>query len=450
MRATAYPTSSTPDESTALGSATTSESCKVNTHTLRFEEFTIPPKYAILSHRWEGEEVSYAEYCAEARPTGRRWTKILGCCETARSRGHNYVWIDSCCIDKRSSAELSEAINSMWDWYSQATECLAFLVDVSPIPQESDQLGRKMLLKGLQLSEWFRRGWTLQELLAPRVVTFYTSHWQVIGEKCDPDILSALSQVTRIPKPCLLSQTALRTRCVAHRFSWAARRTTSRPEDMAYCLLGLMGVNMPLLYGEGDKAFLRLQQEIVKQSDDESIFAWRFIAPPTGFMSGVLAPKVQDFSESGDVNLLQGERPPYAITNKGLEIRSTATYLPSAEIYILQLNCSYTVKFDGEAQEIPCEIAIRKDHGAFFRVLTSRMSVHTRTIASEATFKESLRRATYYIRLSRWDHDYQPAIVMLQKFARNWRARRNNEDISKAAISRAAWHQVQRQDAENP
>ena len=168
------------------------------------------------------------------------------------------------CIDKSSSSEQSEAINSMFAWYKAAQLCVVTLVDVSD-PDDLDQFGK---------SVWFTRGWTLQELLAPAAVKFYTNDWRFIGEK-DSHLAAKVSQVTGIPQRMLRSPDILHNVSVARRMSWAAGRQTSRIEDLAYCLLGIFDINMPLLYGEGQKAFYRLQMEIMEQLDDESLFAWQ-------------------------------------------------------------------------------------------------------------------------------------------------------------------------------
>ncbi|KAI6002305.1 hypothetical protein F5J12DRAFT_906395 [Pisolithus orientalis] len=144
--------------------------------------------------------------------------------------GYTWLWIDTCCIDKRSSAELSEAINSMYRWYRNSQMCYVYLND------------------------WFSRGWTLQELVAPKEAEFFNKSWVSIGIK--QDLTSLLEDITRIPEKSV--------RAVAHIMSWAADRKTTRVEDRAYSLLGLFGVNMPMLYGEGSKAFQRLQLEIIR------------------------------------------------------------------------------------------------------------------------------------------------------------------------------------------
>ena len=237
----------------------------INTRTLGLEEFfdALVPKYAILSHTWEKGEVLFRDMedlnKARAKPG---FAKLQGACTLAATQGYDYIWIDTCCIDKSSSAELSEAINSMYKWYKKSRVCYAYLCDVD----KADQLGD---------SRWFTRGWTLQELIAPSRVEFYSASWASIGERQDSDLISVISKASLVDQ-CVLSGVihAQRDVSVAKRMYWASKRTTTRQEDEAYCLMGLFNINMPLLYGEGDKAFFRLQQEIVKDSDDQSILAW--------------------------------------------------------------------------------------------------------------------------------------------------------------------------------
>ncbi|KAH7364549.1 hypothetical protein BKA65DRAFT_371585, partial [Rhexocercosporidium sp. MPI-PUGE-AT-0058] len=172
----------------------------------------------------------------------------------ALSDGWEWVWIDSCCIDKTSSAELSEAINSMFRWYREAQVCYAYLSDV---PGGSDWETRQQSNSAFRKSQWFTRGWTLQELLAPEMVVFFDADWEDIGTKNSMQAL--LSSITGIDN---FKDYALA--CIAKKMSWASNRETTREEDKAYCLMGLFAVNMPPLYGEGMAAFYRLQIEILK------------------------------------------------------------------------------------------------------------------------------------------------------------------------------------------
>jgi hypothetical protein len=214
------------------------------------------PKYVILSHTWGNDEITYEKILgATVEPDSARWAKINGACQQAQEHEFDYIWIDTCCINKASSAELSEAINSMFNWYKDGALCYAYLSDVT-----SDNVS------SFSQSRWFTRRWTLQELLAPKHVRFYSKDWKYIGSKNTHGL--AISSVTGIPVQILAEVENLWSTSVACRMSWAANRTTTRLEDMAYCLLGIFDVNMPILYGEREKAFSRLQDEIIKISDD--------------------------------------------------------------------------------------------------------------------------------------------------------------------------------------
>ena len=237
-------------------------------------------EYAILSHRWIGQEVDYdemvglAKMAVEERDKIRQrdgYQKILQSCEQAQKDGYEWLWVDTCCIDKRSSAELSEAINSMYRWYENAKVCYAYLHDVlgPSLPTVSD---KERYPDSSGWPEWFSRGWTLQELIAPSDIQFLNKDWQSIGDK--RTLAPTLHNITGIPEHILTLGLDGNRPCVAQIMSWAADRTTTRVEDRAYSLMGLLDVNMPMLYGEGKKAFHRLQLEIIRASNDQSIFAW--------------------------------------------------------------------------------------------------------------------------------------------------------------------------------
>ena len=228
----------------------------LNVQTLYFEEFVGEvgdgiPLYAILSHTWGAEEVSYRDHVDQQSLSKKGYDKINSCCRLADSEGFQYVWIDTCCIDKSLSAELSEAINSMFQWCRDAGICYAYLNDVNSSEEPTTEAS------SFARSHWFTRGWTLQELLAPAEVVFLGSDWVEIGTK--KSLRAAVSRVTRISEK-VLDECHWTEYSVAQKMSWAAGRRTTRLEDEAYCLMGLFDVNMPLLYGEGRKAFSRLQQ----------------------------------------------------------------------------------------------------------------------------------------------------------------------------------------------
>ena len=299
------------------------------TKSLQFKEFfdNQIPKYAILSHRWEEKEVTFQDFEVGKQQVWPGFVKIRRCCSLAESRGFDWVWIDACCIDNKSSAELSEAINSMYRWYEKAGECYAYLSDVRW------QNGMD-LKEAFGQSVWFTRGWTLQELLAPDEVILFDYDWNRIGEKLD--LMVEISAVTGIRGEHLFE---IHSASVATKMSWISRRQTSRMEDIAYCLLGIFDVNMPLLYGEGGKAFLRLELEITKKSDDDSIFAWS----PTSRVkdSGLLALWPSSFADSADIEPISRhfslERRPYSMTNKGLELT-----VPQRDLPMIVLDCYET------------------------------------------------------------------------------------------------------------
>jgi hypothetical protein len=274
------------------------------------------PDYAILSHTWGDQEVSLQDmHFGSSVEEKDGYIKIKKCCSQALQDGFEYAWVDTCCIDKTSSAELTEAINSMFQWYQRATVCYAYLSDVPTNASKPQFAG----------SRWFTRGWTLQELIAPKHVFFYSSDWVLIGAKEDSHLCKRLAEVTCIDEQALKGKKSLNEFSVAQRMAWASRRVTTRIEDIAYSLVGIFGVNMPLLYGEGERAFIRLQEEIMKDSDDQSLFAWephsQYLDSP-GRLSGLLAQSPEEFAQSAtkvphrrwDVSQ------PYSMTNKGLRI----------------------------------------------------------------------------------------------------------------------------------
>lgn len=263
----------------------------LNVRTRRLEEHfgdQIPP-YAILSHTWGTEEITYKHFQSSGYASIHGYDKIDGCCRRAEGDGLTYVWVDTCCIDKSSSAELSEAINSMYEWYERSAVCYVYLSDVphGDTPYELDSAFRA--------SRWFTRGWTLQEFLAPRKLIFFNHKWtrcfstditrprdkteQTMMDLSytfrwtEQQLTGLLSEITRIGIT-IVSTGNFESTTMAQRFSWAAHRETTRVEDMAYCLLGILGVKMPLLYGEGEAAFQRLQETAINTRIDQSYLCW--------------------------------------------------------------------------------------------------------------------------------------------------------------------------------
>ncbi|KAF3031160.1 hypothetical protein E8E12_001151, partial [Didymella heteroderae] len=218
--------------------------------------------YAILSHTWDEDdgEVSFADLNRGLGSTKVGYKKLRFCGEQAANDGLWYFWVDTCCIDKSSSAELSKAITSMFRWYGGAVRCYVYLKDVPAKASESNDDSSRPWEPAFRSSRWFRRGWTLQELLAPRSVEFFDLHGTRLGDKQSLEQL--LHEVTQIPLPALRNA-PLDEFGVDERMSWAKHRKTKHGEDRAYCLLGLFGVSMVPNYGEGvDRAFTRLQKEI--------------------------------------------------------------------------------------------------------------------------------------------------------------------------------------------
>jgi hypothetical protein len=434
----------------------------INVNTLSLEEFhKKPPEYAILSHTWGDSEVSFQGWQRNERnepetQEKQGYEKIGGACAKAAKLGYEYLWCDTNCIDKTSSAELSEAINSMFAWYKNSAVCFAYLADVPPfspqlvaslnsqnhqsLAQKYERMVAKILfssqyptskppsmeistsdssttsslahsytlralspgtqalertqyyqkraqqyermsgeihdvlglqhpklrpplmkssnsdlnttssliysnaraafpsdIEALKRSRWFTRGWTLQELLAPQKLIFFANDWSLIGLK--QALSSVLSDITGIDEGCIKGEKAMAKFSISQRMAWASKRSTTRIEDVAYSLLGIFDINMPLLYGEGPKAFKRLQEEIIRVSSDQSILAWAALPEPNSYDSAAdIIPYLASHPREFDATLnpsvlttrLETERSggwtslpgaPFAITNVGLSIQ---------------------------------------------------------------------------------------------------------------------------------
>ncbi|KAL7941453.1 heterokaryon incompatibility domain-containing protein [Trichoderma barbatum] len=311
----------------------------LNVNTLRLEKHVDGTPYAILSHRWDSEEFLYHHITSDMTESERGghpgYSKVRGACKQARLAGHSYIWIDTCCIDKSSSAELNEAINCMF------------------------------------------KGWTLQELIAPTEVLFFTDgdtkvldseadgypdmelgsesdrdqseiSWVCLGRKSS--MCERLSSITGIDATILSHSRDIRSISVAKRMSWASKRITTRVEDRAYCLLGLFDISMPMLYGEGEKSFIRLQEEIMKDSSDESLFLWTDDTADSNMTTGLLATSPNVFQESGHFFPYYDweARAPFFKTNQGLQITLPLRRIED-DTYVASLNCCQPSRTDGFA-----------------------------------------------------------------------------------------------------
>lgn len=283
------------------------------------------PEYAVLSHTWGKHEQLFQDInslprdplideraytFAMSRTTSRasaivRTTplkeglsrKIRKCCELAAELGYYWIWVDTCCIDKTSSAELAEAITSMYSWYSGAGMCIAYLADVP-----DDMVDPTAPGSAFRRSRWFRRGWTLQELVAPSIVMLVSQGWTPFGTKAT--LARTIEEITGIDVAILTFPWKLAEASVADRMRWAAHRQTTRIEDRAYSLQGIFGVAIPILYGEGSAAFQRLQEEIMKLSHDQTLFFWRAVSDAHASSGGLLASSPSDFAGPSTMRLV--------------------------------------------------------------------------------------------------------------------------------------------------
>jgi heterokaryon incompatibility protein (HET) len=225
------------------------------------------PRYAILSHTWGAQEITFKDMMDGADKTKPGSDKIRFCGEQAKRDGLQHFWVDTCCIDKSSSTELHEAINSMFYWYRDAAKCYVYLADVSRPTLDAD--GQLPCESAFRKSRWFTRGWTLQELVAPASVEFFSKEGEQLGNK--ESLEQYIYDVTGIPVKALRGS-SLSDFSVPERMSWAEKRETTRKEDKAYSLLGIFNVYMSLIYGEGrENAFKRLREEIDKSLKGKSL-----------------------------------------------------------------------------------------------------------------------------------------------------------------------------------
>ena len=255
----------------------------LNIRTARFELWADPraAHYAILSHVWGQNETTHQELCAvllelKDQPDGALADtplipdKLRKFFKMTLIDGFELVWADTCCIDKTDRSELVEAMNSMFDWYGYASACYVLLGDAQDSPLEES-------LSDFHQSRWFARMWTLQELIAPRTTLFFTRYWTLLGSK--HTLLSHLEKVTGIDRKVLASQVMLDDIPMVQRMAWASDRQCTRVEDAAYSMMGILGINMQIAYGEGEQAFFRLQVEVLRRYSDQTILAWHQCPP---------------------------------------------------------------------------------------------------------------------------------------------------------------------------
>ncbi|KAI0968629.1 heterokaryon incompatibility protein-domain-containing protein, partial [Xylaria arbuscula] len=344
---------------------------KTKTYQL-FEANDIPspfPPYAILSHTWISpkDEITYQDFKQRKSDIEndifkqKGWAKLGQYCSRAAKDGWEWAWMDTCCIDKTNPADTQEAINAMFRWYQNASVCYAYLEDVDantvpshtdltfeslPTDQDLDNVSSKdnvispnsllrQALKDLLINaKWFTRGWTLQELLAPPYLVFVDRVWRRIGtreiwadEIKEASGIEAKHLTSFDPENFMASS-------IAMRFSWASRRKTTVEEDETYSLLGLFGISLPLIYGEGRlRAFTRLQRELITVYNDDSIFAWKALEPVPessnasnrrGYSTGrgILAPSIREFWDASSIVCLGLHGSSFTMTNRGIELKA--------------------------------------------------------------------------------------------------------------------------------
>ena len=345
-----------------------------------FVDEKLPP-YVIVSHRWEGDEITYQDLESNGFFRKRGFQKIKESCRIALEADCSWIWLDTCCIDKRNSTELNEAINAMYEWYQKASFCIAYLFD------------HEYGVNDLSESTWFKRCWTLQELIAPRYVEFYDRKWKNIGSKAQRR--DELAAITRIDKQTL-SGADPKERSIAQRMSWAAGRKASRIEDEAYSLLGLFGLSMPTLYGSGNRAFQSLQEELLQRNatDDQSIFAWDHQTLEEGQRGhyGLLAKSAAAFASCQSTRNTASSVRSASLVAGGVEL-DVLTIPYSVGIYLCALDCTSTDRSERDA--ILLEQLDDKNHYA--RVIsesTAVLSVSLRNLEDHPACK----RRTLYVR----------------------------------------------------
>lgn len=334
------------------------------------------PEYCILSHRWGEGELQYSDVRdRQWRPGSQAYKKLYGACWLASQRGFDWIWIDTCCIDKTSSAELTEAINSMFNYYSKARLCLAYLSDVPGSTTCHAHHPKRSRVDYLRESVWFSRGWTLQELLAPAHLEFFDQDFRFIGSKAQ--MSQVISDITGIASKYLDGRRRVNDASIATRMSWASDRETTRLEDQSYSLLGILGVNMPLLYGEGNSAFLRLQQQLLENSDDESLFAWTCDSAHDDEPFGLLAESPHNFRHSRNVRQTRVTGDPrQSNTWTSGCVEYTQGYKDEHDFLeyegSIPINCKRRSVFHDGKEEKTVAVRLRKVKGTWYRFYCNR------------------------------------------------------------------------------
>ncbi|KAI7785168.1 Vegetative incompatibility protein HET-E-1 [Diaporthe eres] len=242
----------------------------LNTETFKLHGSTDPPpSYSVFFHAHGSDDIGFEDFSnPEMLPRKAGFNRLRQACSRARKHGSKWLWSDAVCIDRGSTAALTDAFNSLARIYQDCTFSLIYLEDLPP--GDCNDGG---LAKGLANCAWLRNVWVLPQLIFPKRSFIYDRDWTEIGTKAS--LARQLSLVTSIEQSVLINPAALGQFSIAKRISWASQLDASRPEDRAFALLGILGVHMPIIYGEGHMAFTRLQEEILRDTTDYSLFAWR-------------------------------------------------------------------------------------------------------------------------------------------------------------------------------
>lgn len=222
------------------------------------------PPYAILSHTWgaDGDEVTFDDLTLQSYHSKPGYSKIRFCSNQAKKDNLENFWVDTCCINKKDQNEFSKSINSMFRWYRNAERCYVYLSDVSHYPDNNHRNGdsepKRSWKPDFRKSRWFTRGWTLQELIAPPSVEFFSREGERLGNK--ETLEQLIAEITGLPITALRG-TPLSRFTLDERIKWSAKRNTKNAEDKVYCLFGIFNIYLPVFYGEGEKALERLKEE---------------------------------------------------------------------------------------------------------------------------------------------------------------------------------------------